>query len=69
MTFPSGQEPPAAVSYGLEDALELLAALEDARDVLSEGDHLSVLAGVEQQVAILNRKLGFDEPKGGTDGV
>jgi hypothetical protein len=54
-------EPPDAVSYGLEEALELLAALEDARDVLAHGDHLAVLAQLEHQIAVLSRKLGFDE--------
>ena len=34
------------VGYDFEEALELLAALEDARDVLVEGDHLAVLAQV-----------------------
>jgi excisionase family DNA binding protein len=49
------------VSYDLEESLELLAALEDARDVLADSDHLAVLAELEHQVAALNRKLGFDQ--------
>ena len=57
--------PPDAVAYGPEEALELLAALEDARDALSGSDHLAVLAQVEHQVALLSRKLGFDQPGGG----
>lgn len=61
-------EPPDRVSYGLEEALELLAALEDARDVLADSDHLAVLAEVEHQVAELSRKLGFDQPPGGPHG-
>lgn len=68
MAFPPDREPPTRVTYDLEEALELLAALEDARDVLSQGDYLSVLAGVEHQVAMLNRRLGFEDPGGGTDG-
>jgi hypothetical protein len=61
-------EPPNRVSYDLEEALELLAALEDARDALAESDHLATLAQVEHQVAQLSRKLGFDQPRGGEDG-
>ena len=68
MAVPPDREPPAQVTYGLEEALELLAALEDARDVLSQGDHLSVLAAVEHQVATLNRRLGFEDPRGEPDG-
>ncbi len=61
-------EPPSRVSYDLEEALELLAALEDARDALGDSDHLAALAQVEHQVARLSRKLGFDQPRGGEDG-
>ena len=59
------REPPAEVSYGLEESLELLAALEDARDTLIDTDHLALLAQLEHQVALLSRKLGFDRPPGG----
>lgn len=61
-------EPPQSVSYDLGAALELLAALEDARDALSESDHLAVLAQIEHQVVQLGRKLGFGQPSGGEDG-
>ncbi|MDA8309451.1 MAG: hypothetical protein M0Z46_02355 [Actinomycetota bacterium] len=57
--------PPGDVVLTLEQALDLLAALEDARDVLVGTDHLSVLAQVEGQIQRLSRKLGFDE--GGSD--
>ncbi len=60
----SGPEPPAGVGYDLEEALDLLAALEDARDALETTDHLASLAQVEHQVATLSRKLGFDRPTG-----
>jgi transcription initiation factor IIE alpha subunit len=66
MSLPA--EPPGAVSYGLEEALELLAALEDARDALTESDHLAVLAQLEHQVARLSLKLGFGQSPGGEDG-
>jgi hypothetical protein len=52
--------PPGGVEYALDEALDLLAALEDARDVLLETDHLSVLAQVEHQIQILSRRLGFE---------
>jgi hypothetical protein len=58
-------QPPEAVAYTLEEALDLLAALEDGRDVLIDTDHLSVLSRIEHQVQILSRKLGLDE--GGPD--
>jgi hypothetical protein len=58
---PANTEPPGRINYSLEDALELLAALEDSRDVLVTTDHLSVLAQVEHQIQVLGRKLGFDQ--------
>jgi hypothetical protein len=64
---PSPQEPPARVQYGLEEALDLLAALEEARDALITTDHLAEAAQVEHQVHLLSRRLGFDE-SGGKDG-
>ena len=67
MDDPSPQEPPGRVQYGLEEALELLAALEEARDALITTDHLAEAAQVEHQVQLLSRRLGFDEP-GGQDG-
>jgi len=61
---PTG-EPPLEVVLDLEEALNLLAALEDGRDVLIDTDHLAVLSQVEQQIQILSRKLGLDQ--GGFD--
>jgi hypothetical protein len=51
--------------YGLEESLDLLAALEDGRDVLIDTDHLCVLSQVEHQIQVLSRKLGLDQ--GGSD--
>jgi hypothetical protein len=51
--------------YDLEEAPELLAALEDTRDVLGDSDHLAVLVQVEQQIEVPSRRLGFDQ--GGAD--
>lgn len=64
MTSP---QPPDRITYGLEEALELLAALEDALEVVVGTDYLGVVAEVENEVARLHRKLGFDHP-GGADG-
>lgn len=61
-------DPPDEVRYDLEESLDLLAALEDARDALTESDRLAVVAHLEDQVAVLSRKLGFDDPSGGGDG-
>jgi hypothetical protein len=58
-------EPPDRVEFELEEALDLLAALEDSRDILINTDHLSVLSQVEYQIQHLSRKLGIDE--GGTN--
>lgn len=59
--------PPGDVALTLEQALDLLSALEDARDILVGTDHLSVLAQVEDQIQRLSRKLGFDQ--GGPDAI
>ena len=64
MTF---SQPPDRITYDLEEALDLLAALEDALEVVAETDYLGVVAEVENEVARLHRKLGFDHP-GGEDG-
>lgn len=61
-------EPPARIWYDLEEALELLAALEDALEVVAQSDYLSVVAEVETEVGRLHRKLGFDHPSGGEGG-
>ena len=61
-------EPPDVVTYDMEEALELLTALEDAREALADSDHLAVVAVIEQEVARLERNLGFDRPFGGVDG-
>jgi hypothetical protein len=53
---------PEEISYDLEESLDLLAALEDARDALA------VVAQLEHEIARLSRKLGFDRPSGGGDG-
>ncbi len=64
----SAGEPPERIYYTLDEALTLLAALEDARDALIESGHLAVVASVESEVRLLSRKLGFEDPEGGPDG-
>ena len=58
-------EPPTSVTYDLEEALELLAALEEARDTLRGTEHLAGVLTLEAQIQLLGRRLGFDD--GGTD--
>jgi hypothetical protein len=60
-------DPPEQVDLGLDEAIELLAVLEDARDVLVETDHLSVLVQVEHQIQLISLELGFEQ--GGSDAV
>jgi hypothetical protein len=67
MSDPAGREPPRYVWYTLEEALELLAALEDARDSLIDAGHLMAVVAIEAQVRELNRRLDFDDPWGGAD--
>jgi hypothetical protein len=62
--YASDREPPARIQYQLEEALDLLAALEEARDALITTDHLAEGAQVEHQIRLLSRRLGFDEPRG-----
>ena len=57
--------PPTSVTYDLEEALELLAALEEARDTLRDTEHLAGVLTLEAQIQLLSRRLGFDD--GGTD--
>lgn len=67
MSSPSDREPPRYVWYSLDEALELLAALEDARDALIDAGQLTVVVALEAQVRELSRKLDFDDPEGGAD--
>jgi hypothetical protein len=68
MTDPNGREPPGSVWYTLEEALDLLAALEDARAALTDSGHQTVVLTLEPQVRDLSRTLGFDD-QGDADDV
>jgi hypothetical protein len=58
-------EPPTSVTYDLDEALELMAALEEARDTLRDTEHFAGVLTLEAQIQVLSRRLGFDD--GGTD--
>ncbi|MEX2255185.1 MAG: hypothetical protein WEC34_07090 [Acidimicrobiia bacterium] len=58
------QEPPRHIWYALDEALDLLAGLEDARDALLESGHLTVVVGVEYQIRLLSHRLDFEDPEG-----
>ena len=64
MSSPEANGPPEGVWYGTEDALELLAVLEDARDALIDSRHLTVVLALELQVRQLNDKLGVGDQEG-----
>ena len=66
MTSPDDGEPPDAIQYGLEEAFTLLAALEDARDALIASGQLAVVVPLENEIRWLSRRLGFDDPEGGS---
>jgi hypothetical protein len=63
----SSSHPPRDIRLSLDEALALLADLEDARDALIDSDRLAVVVGGEGQIRLLNRRLGFDDPEGGAD--
>jgi hypothetical protein len=67
LDLPNEREPPREIWYSLDEALDLLAALEDARDALIESGHLSVVVPVETQIRELSRRLDFDSPQGDSD--
>ncbi len=54
-------EPPASVTYDLDEAATLLWDLESARDPLRQFEALSPLAGIVHQIVVLHRKLFFEE--------
>ncbi len=67
MNSADNHEPPHDIRFNLEEALELLAALEDARDALIDAGHLGLVLTIEDQIRQLSRKLDFDDPEGAAD--
>jgi hypothetical protein len=65
MVIPPSREPPNTIHFDLEETLELLAALEEARDALLATDHLAEGAMVFSQIQRVSHKLGFRSPEGG----
>jgi hypothetical protein len=57
--------PPDEVVYDLEEALDLLTALEAARDTLRDTEHYAGVVLLEGQIQVLHRKLRLDD--GGPD--
>jgi len=62
VTF-ADREPPRHIWYTLDEALELLAVLEDARDDLIEVSRLAIVVVIEAQIRALSHKLDFDHPE------
>ena len=67
MSSADAPQPPAAIELTLDEALNLLGDLEDARDALADSRHLTVVVAVEGQIRLLSRRLGFADPYGGDD--
>ena len=63
---PNADEPPDALRLTLDEALGLLAALEDARDALIASHYLAVVLTLEAEIRTLSRRLGFDDTEGGS---
>lgn len=60
MSQPGDLEPPREVWYALEEALALLADLEDARDALINSRQFAVVVGIENEIRLLSRKLDLE---------
>ena len=61
----SDAEPPDEIVYDLEEALDLLAALETASETMRDTERLAGVMLLEGQILVLHRKLRLDD--GGTD--
>lgn len=60
------REPPRQVWYDLEEAIELLSVLEDAKLTALDAGALALVVLLEHQVELLHRKLEIDDG-GGVD--
>lgn len=66
MSEPEG--PPEFVVLSIEEALDLLGHPEDAHQSFPEQGLLSGAVLIDDQIRMLNRTLGFDDPEGRDDG-
>ena len=60
-----GDDPPGSIRFTLEEALALLADLEDGWDGLWGANVLTVVAAIEDQIDLLSRRLGLGSSEGG----
>lgn len=58
-------QPPESITLGLEEALDLLEALEAARATFLDNAHLAGAVEMQVQIQLLANRLGFAE--GGWD--
>jgi hypothetical protein len=65
MSEGTNQQPPARIEVILDEALDLLADLEDARHALSDSRHLIAAVTVEVRSDCSAVKLGFADRYGG----
>jgi hypothetical protein len=61
------REPPRQLWYDLDEAIELLAALEDAQLIALDAGALALVMVLERQIELLHRKLEIGDG-GGADG-
>lgn len=61
------REPPRHIWYNLDEAIELLAVLEDAQLTSLDAGALALVMTIERQIELLHRKLEIGDT-GGTDG-
>jgi hypothetical protein len=68
-TCPIGPNPSCRfVVEELGEALAMLAAIEDARDALIHTGTRAAVAAIEDEIRTPNRRRGFLDPLGGSDG-
>lgn len=60
MSEPAG--PPEQIVFTIDEALDLLSHLEDARSSFEEAGMLDGSLLIEEPIRLVNRKLGFDDP-------
>jgi hypothetical protein len=67
MTQSDGPEPPERVVFSLDEALDLLAVLEDARDALIPPRLFASVVVIEEAIRLVSRKLHLGN-EGDSDG-